>query len=127
MDRLRQDDRRVSGSGPAGQAPRMDILILTSSTGAGHDSVAVALQEAFHELAPDVRVRVLDPLCGYGRPGDELLSPGRWYDAMVTYAPWLWGLFYHATNRAWAVRLSMAAGALLWARRLRSAIQTERP
>ena len=111
--------------GPAMQAQVRDILILTASTGGGHDSVAVALQEALGELAPEVGVRVLDPLSGRIRNGP--LSAGRWYDATVAHAPWLWGLFYHATNNAWAVRLGMAAGALLWARRLRSALQTARP
>jgi 1,2-diacylglycerol 3-beta-galactosyltransferase len=111
--------------GSAMQAQVRDILILTASTGGGHDSVAVALQEALGELAPEVGVRVLDPLSGRIRNGP--LSAGRWYDATVAHAPWLWGLFYHATNNAWAVRLGMAAGALLWARRLRSALQTARP
>lgn len=103
----------------------MDVLILTTSTGGGHDSVAVALQEALQAQAPEARVRILDPLSGTLRQGP--LSPGRWYDAMVTWAPSAWGLFYQATNNAGAVRLGMAAGALLWARRLRVVIQTERP
>ncbi|HWE64110.1 MAG TPA: hypothetical protein VHB98_20555, partial [Chloroflexota bacterium] len=115
----------MNGHRPALQAQSTDILILTASTGAGHDSVAVALQEALHELDPRVRVRVLDPLSGGTANGP--LSPGRWYDATVAHAPWSWGLVYHATKSAWAVRLGMDAGALLWARRLRSALQTERP
>jgi 1,2-diacylglycerol 3-beta-galactosyltransferase len=102
-----------------------EILILTSSTGSGHDGWAAALQEAVHEMAPEVRVRVLDPLSG--QRSDGPLSPGRWYDAAVAHAPWLWGLFYHATDNARIVRLGMAAGALLWGRRLKSAIATERP
>lgn len=102
------------------------ILILTSSTGGGHDSVAVALQEAIQALAPEISVRVLDPLSGRGRTGP--LSPARWYDATVAQAPWLWGLVYHATNRAWAVKLGLhGPGALLWTRRLRSILQSERP
>src|SRR5436305_14812693 len=118
-------DRPMNRPGPAMQAQVRDILILTASTGGGHDSVAVALQEALGALAPEVGVRVLDPLSGRIRNGP--LSAGRWYDATVAHAPWLWGLFYHATNNAWAVRLGLAAGALLWARRLRSALQTARP
>src|SRR5436190_6859180 len=110
---------------PAMQAQLRDVLILTASTGGGHDSVAVALREAVRELAPEVGVRVLDPLSGPTSNGP--LSPGRWYDATVAHAPWLWGLFYRATNHAWAVRLGMAAGAPLWARRLRAAIESERP
>ena len=106
---------RVAGEGMAAQS--RGILILTSSTGGGHDSVAAALQEALHALAPEVSVRILDPLSG--KRSDGPLSPGRWYDAMVAHAPWLWGLCYHATDNARAVRLGMAAGALLWARRLR--------
>jgi 1,2-diacylglycerol 3-beta-galactosyltransferase len=105
-------------------ARRGNVLILTSATGAGHDSVAAALKQAMCELAPDVRVRVLDPL-GTRRNGP--LSAGRWYDTMTAHAPWLWGLLYKATNNARTVRLGMAIGGKLWARRLRSAIQTERP
>ncbi len=110
---------------PARQASCSDVLILTSSTGGGHDSVAAALRDAWHALAPTAGVRILDPLSSGRRDG--FWSPGRWYDAAVAHAPWLWGLFYHATNNAWAVRLGMAGGALLWARRLRSAVLTERP
>src|SRR5713226_63367 len=65
-----------------------DVLILTSSTGVGHDSVATALQEAIQAMAPEVGVRVLDPLSG--RNGSGPMSPGRWYDAVVAHAPWLW-------------------------------------
>jgi UDP-N-acetylglucosamine:LPS N-acetylglucosamine transferase len=101
------------------------VLILTTATGGGHDSVAVALQEALHELAPEVGVRILDPFAG--QAGNGPFSPGRWYDATVAHAPWLWGLFYHATNNRQAVWLGMAAGALLWARRLSAVIETERP
>ena len=102
-----------------------DILILTASTGGGHDSVALALQQAIHTRAPEARVRILDPLAGGITTG--ALSPGRWYDATVEGAPWLWGLVYRVTNHAWAVRLGMAVGMVLWARRLRSIVETERP
>src|SRR5690348_8522552 len=110
---------------PAQPALCSDVLILTSSTGGGHDSVATALRDALHALTPAARVRILDPLSRGRRNG--LWSPGRWYDAAVAQAPWVWGLFYHATNNAWAVHLGMAAGALLWARRLRSVVLNERP
>lgn len=103
----------------------MNVLILTTSTGGGHDSVAVALQEALQAQAPQARVLIFDPLSG--TPRQAPLSPGRWYDALVAWAPWAWGLFYRATNNAGAVRLGMAASALLWARRLRAVIQAERP
>jgi len=112
----------LNGPCPARSAINRHILILTASTGAGHDSVAVALQEALRELAPDVNVRILDPVAGNGP-----LPAGRWYEATVAYAPWLWSLFYFATDNRGAVRLGIAAGALLWARRLRSAILAERP
>jgi hypothetical protein len=99
------------------------ILILTSSTGAGHDSVAGALCEAVQTLAPEATVRILDPLSR----NSGLLSAGRWYDAVVSHAPWLWGLAYHLSNSEWAVRLGMAAGTLLWQRRLRTVLETARP
>lgn len=119
------DDGPMTRPRAALHAPCRDVLILTTSTGGGHDSVALALQDAIHARAPAASVRILDPLSGRVRHGP--LSLGRWYDATVAHAPWVWGLFYHATNNSGAVRLGMAVGARLWARRLRSAIQTERP
>lgn len=109
----------------AQQARGRDIVILTASTGCGHDSVAAALQHVLNEGAPDISVWVMDPLSvtDFAR----LLSAGRWYDAMAAHAPWLWGLCYHATNNEWACRIGMAAGARLWARRLRTTIETEQP
>jgi len=115
----------MNRSRPAMGGQHDDVLILTASTGAGHDSVAVALKEALRELAPEVGVGVLDPLSGKSDNGPT--SPARWYDATVAHTPWLWGLIYRATNTEWAIRLGMAAGALLWARRLRSAIRINRP
>ncbi|HEY8741934.1 MAG TPA: hypothetical protein VIU62_02470, partial [Chloroflexota bacterium] len=109
----------------ASEAPLEEVLILTSSTGAGHDIVASALQDAIHELAPEVGVRVFDALCAGSHAGP--LSLGRWYDATVEYASWLWRLFYRATNSEGAVRLGMAAGGLLWAGRLRTVLRTQRP
>jgi 1,2-diacylglycerol 3-beta-galactosyltransferase len=119
------DERRTESQHPAPKAQTGNILILTASTGAGHDCVAVALQGALHELAPEVGVRTLDPLAGPIRNGP--LSLGRWYDALVVHAPWLWGLVYKVTNHEGVLRLGMAAGTPLWARRLRSAVQRERP
>jgi UDP-N-acetylglucosamine:LPS N-acetylglucosamine transferase/quercetin dioxygenase-like cupin family protein len=110
---------------PAIEAQQQDILILTASTGAGHDTVAIALQQAIHVLAPEIRVRVVDALSAERDGG--LLSPERWYDAMVEYAPRLWGLIYRATDAEWAVTRGMAAGELLWAERLRNTLRTARP
>jgi 1,2-diacylglycerol 3-beta-galactosyltransferase len=116
---------RFIDSGIEKRAPVTDVLILTSSTGAGHDSVAVALQEALRSDSPEISTRILDPLAG--RSSNGPLSAGPLYDAMAAHAPWLWGLCYHATNNTWAVRLGMAAAARLWAPRLRSTILDERP
>ncbi|HEX5503979.1 MAG TPA: glycosyltransferase [Thermomicrobiales bacterium] len=110
---------------PRAPAEPGGVLILTAATGGGHDSVAAALREALRELAPGAGVRILDPLAG--RPCHGLLSPARWYDATVARAPWLWGLFYRATDNPWAVRLGLAAAAPPWVRRLRATIRAGRP
>jgi UDP-N-acetylglucosamine:LPS N-acetylglucosamine transferase len=112
-------------SAPHPAAQSRDVLILTTSTGGGHDSVAVALREALRETDPDATVQILDPFAS-GGPG-SFLSPGRWYDAIVAHAPWLWGVCYHATNNRWAIRLGAAIVALLWARRLRATVAARRP
>jgi hypothetical protein len=46
----------------AGPVPDVDVdvLILTASYGAGHNQVAMALTEAFGELAPDIAVKTPD-------------------------------------------------------------------
>ena len=72
---------------------------------------------------PMCRSAIPSPIAGH--PG--FLSPGRWYDAIIAHAPWLWGLCYHATNNRWAIRLGTAIVALLWARRLGATIEAERP
>jgi 1,2-diacylglycerol 3-beta-galactosyltransferase len=111
--------------GPAPSTPSEEVLILTAATGAGHDTVAVALQEALRELAPQCHVRIVDAFDTKSRFGP--MSLGRCYDLLVEYAPWLWRLLYRATNAEWAVRLGMAVGGPLWSHSMRAALRLERP
>ena len=104
----------------AGKRQRAEILILTASTGAGHNSVAAALREALNKIAPDLRVRVHDVLAG-----TKPCLPD-WYDATVEYAPWLWRLFYRTTNRDCAVRLGTGT-ARPWEHRLRATLGAMQP
>jgi len=105
--------------------PPSTVLLLTASTGGGHDSTAEALAGAVHAALPGARVRVRDVL----RRGahDAVLRADRWYDRVVAQAPRLWGLFYQLTNHEGMVRLSVAMAALLWGPRLRAALYAERP
>lgn len=107
------------------EMPATDVVILTASTGGGHDSVASALAEALHELAPECRVRILDALSGGRARGP--LSPGRWYDLTVAHAPWLWGVFYRATDKPRVVRRGMIIVKVLLGPQLGTAIRAERP
>jgi UDP-N-acetylglucosamine:LPS N-acetylglucosamine transferase len=98
------------------------VLLLTASTGAGHDSTAEALADALHVTQP--QVRVYDALRRDGT--GALLRADRWYDLLVAHAPRLWGLYYRLTDREGVVRLGTAA-ARLWQRRLRAVLEGERP
>jgi 1,2-diacylglycerol 3-beta-galactosyltransferase len=115
----------VNGIHPVRETQRDDILIVSGSTGAGHDTVAMALVEAIHQQAPETCASVFDALSALG--GYTPLSPGRWYDTIVDHSPWLWRTLYRVTNREWAVQYGMAAGALLWARRFRATLLARRP
>jgi 1,2-diacylglycerol 3-beta-galactosyltransferase len=110
---------------PVPASPRGDILILTASTGGGHDSVAAALSEAMHEMAPGRPIRVHDPFAGERAHGP--MSLGGCYDAMVAHAPWMWSLMYRVTDNEWAMRLGMAIICRLWAARLRRLLEERRP
>jgi UDP-N-acetylglucosamine:LPS N-acetylglucosamine transferase len=105
--------------------PPAAVLLLTASTGAGHDSTAEALAAALHAALPGARVSVCDVLRRGAR--DTVLRADRWYDLVVAQAPRLWGLFYQLTNHEGLVRLSVAVAALLWGPRLRAALHAERP
>jgi len=95
------------------------LLILSSGTGGGHDSVATAIVEAVHTLTGGrLRVQVVAPL---GR-GVE-----RMYAMALNYAPGLWGLGYHAGNVRAATSLEQHAIKLLWGKRVASLLDKERP
>jgi hypothetical protein len=98
------------------------VLLLTASTGAGHDSTAEALAAAMRAALPDIRVRVRDVLRRDAR--DTVLLADRWYERVVAQAPGLWGLFFQLANHEGMVRLSVAVAALLWGPRLRAALHT---
>jgi 1,2-diacylglycerol 3-beta-galactosyltransferase len=79
------------------------VLFLFSDTGAGHRRAAEAVTEALGARYPGQFLPVLcDPLAG---PGAARLarSLARIYGPAVRWAPWAWGLAYHATNSRAAV------------------------
>lgn len=91
------------------------ILILTSSSGAGHDRVAQALAQGLarqgHGL---VQATVADPFQGPDLPS----TMTRLYGAIIVKAPRLWGLLYRLTDsyrwaEALAASLEGAVAALL--------------
>lgn len=91
-----------------------------SDTGGGHRSVAHALEQGLARVAgADVHVRTAD-LFTYGRPTLAGRST-RLYSPMIRYAPWLYGLLYHVSNRPGvyaAVAERAGSGVRRWARQL---------
>jgi len=118
----RQDGAMRERGSPEPAEPT--ILILTAPTGAGHDSVAVALTDALGAALPRARVLVWNPLCG-GRIG--AVRAGPWYNVVVAHAPRLWGWLYRLSDNERGVRLGSAAMAALWGPGLRAMIRAARP
>jgi len=100
------------------------ILILTASTGAGHDSTAAALSDALSATLPRARVLVRDPL---GARAARSSAVGWWYDLVAARAPHLWGWLYDLSNNKCGVWLGALIVAVLYGRRLRATIRTMRP
>ncbi len=73
-----------------------DILILSASYGAGHDSVASAVNEVIRRERPDITTEVRDY---FDFVSPRLNSLVRFtYVKSVRHAPSLWGAFYRATH-----------------------------
>lgn len=71
------------------------ILLLTSASGAGHNSVAQTLSRALSaKYGESVEVKLMDPFRG----PDARSRMVRLYGPTIVRAPWLWGAVYHATN-----------------------------
>src|ERR1700761_841790 len=80
------------------EQPPLPLLFLIGDTGGGHRSAAVAVAQALEGLLPGRFVPVIwDPLRGPDVP--PLL---RWvsglYGPCIRLAPWLWWLFWRATD-----------------------------
>jgi len=103
---------------------RLTILVLTASTGAGHDSTAAALSDALGATLPRARVLVRDPL-GARAATRSYHQPTA--DDRAARAPRLWGWLYHLSNNRRGVWLGALIVAVLYGRRLRATIRTMRP
>src|SRR5690242_2097261 len=101
----------------------MRVLILTSHTGGGHDSVAAALAEAVSRSGMNV-------VCVWA-PGDDgrsgVVPRDLWYDRVVTQIPALWRLFYQLTDREGATSLGVRVATRLWGRSLRAVLAVVQP
>jgi 1,2-diacylglycerol 3-beta-galactosyltransferase len=80
------------------EQPPLPLLFLIGDTGGGHRSAAVAVAQALEHLRPGRFVPVIcDPLRGPDAP--RLL---RWFSGLygpcIRLAPWLWWLFWRASD-----------------------------
>ncbi len=74
------------------------VLIITGSSGFGHNSVAMSLREAIGiHVGSEVQTEILDLLSLNGVA--RLCCPSRLYGPVIVRAPDLWGPIYHLTNR----------------------------
>jgi len=104
----------------------MRILILMSHTGGGHRSVSLAVAGALQRQARgSVEPRIVD-LFALGRPTlpDRLT---RLYGPVIRYAPWFYGLVFHAVNRRMAYRVVAAEARRALLPKVRRLLAAERP
>lgn len=82
------------------------ILVLTSSSGAGHDAVAGVLAKTLTKrIRGAAKVTVADPFEG----PDQLSRIVRLYGAVIVRAPRLWGIAYRVTdNQRWVTAIARA-------------------
>ncbi len=79
----------------------MNVLVLTASYGAGHNSAAQALGEEFARA--QIPVQVVDALAL--EPSLSYPLSRAYYKFCVEHAAWLWGLTFEATDKADWTRL----------------------
>lgn len=75
----------------------MNILILTVSTGGGHNTAALAIKEYIHIYNPDAKVEILQAL-SYVNPSINTITV-KGYSSMVNLAPPLFGKLYYLAER----------------------------
>lgn len=73
------------------------LLLLSASSGAGHNRAAEALRDAAREVIPDVEVRYHDTLEFTGKLFSKFYSKS--YLLAVNKAPGLWGYMYAKSDR----------------------------
>ena len=71
------------------------ILIITSNTGGGHHSLALAIRESLLQLAPQAQVVIADIFAHLPFP---LSRVGRLYGPVVQYSRGLWQLLWYLTK-----------------------------
>jgi processive 1,2-diacylglycerol beta-glucosyltransferase len=77
------------------EGPR--ILVLSATYGGGHQRVAEALQSAWAERSPAIRVEIVDFFETFVNPTLNRMVRSL-YCTSVRHAPTMWGAFYYATG-----------------------------
>ena len=75
----------------------MNILILTASTGGGHNRAASAMKEYISSHNPEVNVQIIDALEECSSALNYAVVKG--YKAMVTLTPGLFGMMYKESDK----------------------------
>ena len=80
------------------EQPPLPLLFLIGDTGGGHRSAAAAVAQALEHLLPGRFVPVIcDPL-----RGPDVPRPLRWFSGLygpcIRLTPWLWWLFWRASD-----------------------------
>ena len=75
----------------------MNIIILTASTGGGHNRAANALKEYIGSSAPDARVEIIDAIEECSSILNSVIVKG--YKALVTFTPALFGALYKTSDK----------------------------
>ncbi len=114
------------GRHPLGREPAPFLLVLSATYGGGHQRVAEALQAAWTEHCPGIRVEIVDFFETFVNPALNRFVRSL-YVTSVRHAPAAWGAFYYATENIRPDSPTQRLINRLGKRRLAAYVQTSRP
>ncbi|MBI4835479.1 MAG: glycosyltransferase [Planctomycetes bacterium] len=90
---------------------KIKIVIFTASYGGGHHAVSGALADGFRKYYPNhAEVKIIDYMKRFAPKRDKVLR--KLYEESTKHFPWVYGLFFSASDKMFAGRLGGKLGTI---------------